>query len=72
MAFISMRQLLDHVAENDFGLPTFNVNNMEQVQTIMQTADAVDTLVIMQGSAGTHIHTNKLSMLLPDPREANS
>lgn len=52
MALISMRQLLDYAAENDFGLPAFNVNNMEQVHAIMQAADAVDSPVIMQGSAG--------------------
>ena len=52
MALISMRQLLDHAAENNYGLPAFNVNNMEQVHAIMQAADAVDSPVIMQGSAG--------------------
>ena len=40
MALISLRQLLDHAAENNYGLPAFNVNNMEQVQAIMQAADA--------------------------------
>ncbi len=49
---ISMRQLLDHAAEYSYGLPAFNVNNMEQVHAIMQAADAVDSPVIMQGSAG--------------------
>ena len=43
MALISLRQLLDHAAENNYGLPAFNVNNMEQVQAIMQAADAVST-----------------------------
>jgi len=52
MALVSMRQLLDHAAENDYGLPAFNVNNMEQVKAIMQAADAVDSPVILQGSAG--------------------
>ncbi|MCK4938801.1 MAG: class II fructose-bisphosphate aldolase, partial [Rhodospirillaceae bacterium] len=52
MALVSMRQLLDHAAENSYGLPAFNVNNMEQVQAIMQAADAVDSPVILQGSAG--------------------
>ena len=52
MALVSMRQLLDHAAENGYGLPAFNVNNMEQVQAIMQAADAVDSPVILQGSAG--------------------
>jgi len=49
---ISMRQLLDHAAEHGYGLPAFNVNNMEQVHAIMQAADAADSPVIMQGSAG--------------------
>jgi len=47
-----MRQLLDHAAENGYGMPAFNVNNMEQVHAIMQAADETDSPVIMQGSAG--------------------
>jgi fructose-bisphosphate aldolase class II len=47
-----MRQLLDHAAQNDYGLPAFNVNNLEQVRAIMEAADEVDSPVIMQGSAG--------------------
>ena len=47
MALISLRQLLDHAAENGYGLPAFNVNNMEQVQAIMQAAAAVDSPVIL-------------------------
>jgi len=54
-----MRQLLDYAAENDFGLPAFNVNNMEQVQAIMQAADAVDAPVIMQGSAGARSYAGE-------------
>jgi fructose-bisphosphate aldolase class II len=49
---VSMRQLLDHAAENGYGLPAFNVNNLEQIQAIMQAADETDSPVIMQGSAG--------------------
>jgi fructose-bisphosphate aldolase class II len=52
MPFVSMRQLLDHAAQNDYGLPAFNVNNLEQVRAIMEAADEVDSPVIMQGSAG--------------------
>ncbi len=52
MALISMRQLLDHAAENSYGMPAFNVNNMEQVHAIMEAANEVDSPVIMQGSAG--------------------
>jgi fructose-bisphosphate aldolase class II len=47
-----MRQLLDHAAENSYGLPAFNVNNLEQVQAIMQAADESNSPVIMQASAG--------------------
>jgi fructose-bisphosphate aldolase class II len=52
MALVSMRQLLDHAAEHDYGIPAFNVNNMEQVRAIMQAADDCDSPVILQGSAG--------------------
>lgn len=52
MALISMRQLLDYAAEHSFAVPAFNVSNMEQVHAIMQAADATDSPVIMQGSAG--------------------
>ncbi|MDE2259133.1 MAG: fructose-bisphosphate aldolase class II [Betaproteobacteria bacterium] len=52
MALISLRQLLDHAAENSYGLPAFNVNNLEQIQAIMEAAKAVNSPVIMQGSAG--------------------
>ncbi|TCV84318.1 class II fructose-bisphosphate aldolase [Sulfurirhabdus autotrophica] len=52
MALVSLRQLLDHAAENGYGLPAFNVNNLEQVQAIMQAADECNSPVIMQGSAG--------------------
>jgi len=59
MALISMRQLLDYAAENDFGLPAFNVNNMEQVHAIMQAAEATDSPVIMQGSAGARSYAGE-------------
>ena len=52
MALISLRQLLDHAAENNYGVPAFNANNMEQVHAIMQAADATNSPVIIQGSAG--------------------
>jgi fructose-bisphosphate aldolase class II len=52
MALVSMRQLLDHAAEHGYGLPAFNVNNLEQVQAIMEAAAECDAPVIMQGSAG--------------------
>ncbi len=52
MPLVSMRQLLDHAAENGYGLPAFNVNNLEQVQAIMTAAAETDSPVIMQASAG--------------------
>ncbi len=52
MALVSLRQLLDHAAENDYGLPAFNVNNIEQVQAIMTAAAEVGAPVILQASAG--------------------
>ncbi len=52
MALVSMRQLLDHAAENGYGIPAFNVNNLEQVQAIMSAAAELDAPVIMQASAG--------------------
>lgn len=52
MALVSLRQLLDHAAEHDYGLAAFNVNNMEQVLAIMQAADATNSPVILQASAG--------------------
>jgi fructose-bisphosphate aldolase class II len=52
MALISLRQLLDHAAENGYGVPAFNVNNLEQIQAIMQAAQETDSPVILQASAG--------------------
>ena len=52
MALISLRQLLDHAAEHSYGVPAFNVNNLEQTRAIMEAADATDSPVIMQASAG--------------------
>ncbi len=52
MALISLRQLLDHAAEHNYGVPAFNVNNLEQVRAIMEAADEVNSPVILQASAG--------------------
>lgn len=52
MALVSMRQLLDHAAEYGYGLPAFNVNNLEQMRAIMEAADQVNAPVIVQASAG--------------------
>jgi fructose-bisphosphate aldolase, class II len=52
MALVPMRLLLDHAAENGYGIPAFNVNNMEQIQSIMQAAHETDSPVILQASRG--------------------
>ncbi|SEI45313.1 fructose-bisphosphate aldolase, class II [Allopseudospirillum japonicum] len=52
MALISLRQMLDHAAEYGYGVPAFNVNNLEQMRAIMQAADKTDSPVIVQASAG--------------------
>jgi len=52
MALISLRQLLDHAAEYGYGVPAFNVNNLEQMRAIMEAADETDSPVIVQASAG--------------------
>jgi fructose-bisphosphate aldolase class II len=52
MALISLRQLLDHAAEHNYGVPAFNVNNLEQMRAIMLAADQTNSPVIVQASAG--------------------
>ncbi len=52
MALISLRQLLDHAAEHGYGVPAFNVNNLEQTRAIMEAADELNSPVILQASAG--------------------
>ena len=52
MALVSMRELLDHAAANGYGIPAFNVNNLEQVQAVMMAANEVGAPVILQASAG--------------------
>ncbi|MGB2074084.1 MAG: class II fructose-bisphosphate aldolase, partial [Henriciella sp.] len=60
MARITLRQLLDHAAENDYGLPAFNINNMEQALAIMEAADEVKAPVIMQASRGARSYANDI------------
>ena len=60
MALVSLRQILDYAAEHNFGVPAFNVSNMEQVQAIMQAADACDSPIIMQGSAGANRYAGEV------------
>jgi fructose-bisphosphate aldolase class II len=58
MALVSLRQLLDHAAENDYGMPAFNINNMEQMLAIMAAAKKTDSPVIMQASRGARKYAN--------------
>ncbi len=59
MSLVSLRQLLDHAAEHGYGVPAFNVNNMEQIQSIMQAAHEVDSPVIVQASAGARSYAGE-------------
>lgn len=52
MAYVSVRQLLDHAAENGYALPAFNVNDMEQVQAVLEAAEQTASPVILQASSG--------------------
>jgi len=56
---VSLRQLLDHAAEHAYGMPAFNVNNMEQIHAIMQAADECKSPVILQGSAGARSYAGE-------------
>ncbi|MBS7696601.1 MULTISPECIES: class II fructose-bisphosphate aldolase [unclassified Chelatococcus] len=60
MSRITLRQLLDHAAENGYGVPAFNINNMEQGLAIMAAADAADAPVIIQASRGARSYANDL------------
>src|ERR1700742_5192857 len=62
MARITLRQLLDHAAENDYGVPAFNINNMEQALAIMEAADAVDAPVIIQASRGARSYAGDIML----------
>jgi fructose-bisphosphate aldolase class II len=57
MALLPLRVLLDHAAENDYGVAAFNVNNMEQIQAIMEAADETDSPVIIQASRGARSYS---------------
>lgn len=58
MPLIPMRTLLDHAAENGYGVAAFNVNNMEQIQAIMEAAQEINSPVIVQASRGARKYTN--------------
>ena len=60
MAMITLRQLLDHAAENDYAVPAFNINNMEQGLSVMTAAQATDSPVILQASRGARSYANDL------------
>ena len=62
MARITLRQLLDHAAEHDYGVPAFNINNMEQALAIMDAASSVDAPVIIQASRGARTYANDVML----------
>jgi fructose-bisphosphate aldolase class II len=62
MALITLRQLLDHAAEHGYGVPAFNINNMEQGLAIMEAAKAVDAPVIIQASRGARAYANDIML----------
>ena len=59
MALVPLRLLLDHAAENGYGIPAFNVNNLEQVQSIMEAAYETDSPVILQASRGARSYAGE-------------
>ncbi|QFZ91035.2 class II fructose-bisphosphate aldolase [Synechococcus elongatus] len=59
MALVPLRLMLDHAAENEYGIPAFNVNNLEQVQSILQAADETDSPVILQASRGARSYAGE-------------
>ena len=67
MPLVSMRQLLDHAAEHGYGVPAFNVNNMEQIKAIMQAARKTHSPVILQGSAGARKYAGEPSCATSSP-----
>lgn len=62
MALIALRQLLDHAAEYGYGVPAFNINNMEQGLAILEAADTVDAPVIIQASRGARAYANDIML----------
>jgi fructose-bisphosphate aldolase class II len=59
MALVSLRLLLDHAAENGYGIPAYNVNNLEQILAIMKAADETDSPVILQASRGARSYAGE-------------
>ena len=64
MPLVPLRILLDHAAENDYGLAAFNVNNMEQIQAILEAAKETDSPVIVQASRGARAYSQDNYCLL--------
>ncbi|TJW74840.1 MAG: fructose-1,6-bisphosphate aldolase, partial [Mesorhizobium sp.] len=62
MSKITLRQLLDHAAEHGYGVPAFNINNMEQGLAIMEAASACDAPVIIQASRGARSYANDIML----------
>ena len=62
MARMTLRQVLDHAAEHDYGVPAFNINNMEQALAIMEAASSVDAPVIIQASRGARSYANDVML----------
>src|SRR3979490_1836951 len=62
MARITLRQLLDHAAEHDYGGPAFSINNMEQALAIMHAASSLDAPVIIQASRGARSYANDIML----------
>ena len=68
MALVSMRELLDHAAVNGYGIPAFNVNNLEQVQAVMEAAKETGAPVILQASAGARKYAGAQRIFLATVR----
>lgn len=62
MALITLRQLLDHAAEHGYGVPAFNINNMEQLKAIMEAAAKTASPVILQASRGARAYAGDLML----------
>src|ERR1700674_1328643 len=62
MSRITLRQLLDHAAENSYGVPAFNINNMEQALAIGEAASSLDAPVIIQASRGARAYANDVML----------
>ena len=60
MALITLRQLLDHAAEHGYGVPAFNINNMEQGLAILRAASETDAPVILQASRGARSYAGDI------------